>query len=224
MKIRKLVNSVLVVAFMAAIFGVATVFIKRADERMVEYTGLATESNGTESVTTYSFGDGSLSGRLSALGVGADQDSRNRLRGEFSGVLINRRSGALKLRGLRAVSRGTGKTLRKFHFVFEPVTLNPGQQYGFSGTVPVSTEFFNTVIHGYDAVLRISTDAGAVDLPLEIYSLEVDPAIAAGLLTTNQVTIGDSHGIINFMNCERASAAEVCDPLLERMGMQRQAE
>jgi hypothetical protein len=219
MKIRKLVNSVLVIAFMAAVFGVAGVLIRKADEQMVAHKGISTESTGTESVITYSFENGSLIARLAALGVAADPVSQDRLQGGFGGSLINRRSGAIILRDIRAVSRGTGETLRKFRFSFEPGTLAPGYQYAFSGTVPVSPEFFNTSIRSYDVALRIVTDAGVIEVPLDIYSLEVEPAIAAGLLTTNQVTMGDSQGAINFMNCERGSAAEVCEPILQQMGL-----
>lgn len=218
MKTWKILNSILVFAFVLAVLWLGSILIRTADERTAEYTGLSTESTGTESVTTYRFDDGVLIGRVSPLSVGADDDAGNSLEGRFSALLVNQWDRSIKVRGMKAISRGTGETLRKFDFSFEKATVAPGQQYTFSGAVPVSPEFFNTKVRKYDVALRIATSEGALDLPLEIYTLEVEPAMAAGVLKTNHVSFGEAEGTINFMNCEQASPEQFCEEMLERMG------
>lgn len=218
MKARKIVNSVLVLAFIATVLGAGAVLVRKADQRMAEYIRLITHSTGTESVTTYSFDDGELIGRVSALGVGADDGAQHRLQGSFKASLVNRRSRPLRIRGMQAVTRGTGEALSEFRFSFEKTQVPAGQQYMFAGAVPVSSEFFNRIIRKYDVALRVTTDIGAILLPVEIYTLEVEPALAAGLLSTNQVSFGEAEGIINFLTCEQSSPEQLCEQVLKRMG------
>lgn len=215
MKVRKVFNSILVLAFMAAVFALAAGLIRNSDERMLEQAAATVESTGTETVTTYSFEGGSLVGQVSALAVGGAEPG---LQGRFDAALGNGLKREIKLRGVEAVTRGTRKSLKEFQFSFKKTTLAPGQRYAFGGTVPVSTEFFKKAIRKYDVALRVVTDVGVLELPLGIYTLEVEPALKTGLLQTNQVVVGDSQGIINFLNCEQASAEEVCEPMLEQMG------
>lgn len=219
MKVRKTVNSILVLGVVAAVLALAAGLIRKSDERVAEHGGMNTASTATESLTTFSFPEGSVIGRVGALGVGADAAKPNGLEGRIDGALTNRLNHPLRIRDVEAVTRGTGESLRQFRFSFEKATLEPGQRAVFAGAVAVSAEFFNQRIRGYDVMLRVVTDIGAFELPLENYTLEVEPAIAAGLLRTNHVRFGEAEGMIHFLSCDQASAREVCEPMLEQMGL-----
>lgn len=212
-RLRKAAYTLLVVAFMLAVFRLGYLIVERSDERIAEHAHLATESAGTESITTYGFDDGALTGRLSALGVAA---AGNGLRASFDGTLANRLERPIRIRGMQAVTRD-GRSLDEFRFSFEKARVDAGHDYVFSGHAAVSPEFFNRIIRPYDVALRIATDIGALELPFQVYTLEVEPALAAGLLKTNRVRFGEAEGIISFLNCEQVSAHEVCEPMLEQM-------
>jgi hypothetical protein len=217
-RFRKGVYTLLIIVFMLAVFRLAQLIVKRADERPAENAEQAVESTGTQSITTYGFEGGEVVIRLGALGVAAsDGEGAGQLRAEFKGALANRLDRPIRVRDMEAVTRG-GESLRRFRLSFEKTTVSAGQDYAFSGTAPVDAGFFNGVIRGHDLVLRIATDAGALEAPLQVYTLEVAPALAAGLLKTNRVRFGDAEGMINFLNCEQASAQEVCEPMLRQMG------
>jgi hypothetical protein len=198
-RFRKGVYTMLIVVFMLAVFRLAQLIVKRADERPAENAEQAVESTGTQSITTYGFEDGELVIRLGALGVAA-ADEAGQLRAEFKGALTNRLARALRVRDMEAVTRG-GESLRRFRLSFEKTTLSVGQDYAFSGTAPVDAVFFNEIIRKHNLILRIATDAGPLEAPLQVYTLEVAPALAAGLLKTNRVRFGDAEGMINFLNC-----------------------
>ncbi|HEX5057536.1 MAG TPA: hypothetical protein VFX02_13700 [Gammaproteobacteria bacterium] len=216
MKIRKILNSLLVFGFVLAVLVVARLVIERADQGVLRQARMNTHSTGTESITTYGMEDGALSGRVSALGIGADPAARNVLQARFKAVLNNGLRRPVQIRGMRAVTRG-GKSLRQFDFSFEKAVLAPGQDYAFSGAGAADAEFFNEIVRNYDMALRVQTDIGELELPLFIYTLEVETALAAGLLKTNQVSLGEAQGIIHFLNCEQASADRVCEPALKQM-------
>lgn len=217
-RLRKAAYSLLVIVFMLAVFRLGYMIVERSDQRLAQHAQPATEPAGTESITTYRFDNGTLAGRLSALGVGAPEgDARDGLRASFTGTLANRLDRAVKIRGMQAIARGDGRSLDEFRFTFKKAKVDAGQDYVFSGETPVSPEFFNRIIRRYDMALRIATDMGALELPFQAYTLEVEPALAAGLLKTNRVRFGEAEGIISFLNCEQVSAHEVCEPMLEQM-------
>ncbi|HEY3487229.1 MAG TPA: hypothetical protein VGL10_04125 [Gammaproteobacteria bacterium] len=217
-KTYKIVNSVIVFTFVIAVLLIINVLIKTAGEQAIKYTEVVTQSNKQESVTTYKFAEGAVIGRVSALNIGADDLMENVLQGKFTGSITNLWDRAIAIRDLRAVSGGSGEELSGFSFQFEQAAIKPEQQYAFSGTVRMSDELFNGVIRRYDLRFQVITNAGSIELPLEIYNLEVAPALAAGLVKTNRVTIGDSEGTISFLNCEKASPQNLCGQVLEQMG------
>lgn len=220
-RIRKTAYTLLVIVFMLAIFRLGYLLVERSDERIAEPASLTTESTGTESITTFRFEDGTLTGRLSALSVGAAEDGARgkALTARFDGALVNRLGRAIRIRDVQAVTRDGARNLDEFRISFEKARVDAGANYVFSGAAPVSAEFFNGVVRRYDMTLRIATDIGALEMPLQVYTLEVESALAAGLLKTNQVRFGDAVGIINFLNCEQVSAHEVCEPMLEQMAV-----
>jgi hypothetical protein len=220
-RIYKILNSLLVLAVVAALLLLANSIINTADRRIMESAKVTTESTGTETLTAYNFEHGVLYGRLGALNVTADTELEGRLAGAFNAELMNRWNRALKIRDMQAVTRGSGKTLREFDFSFERTTVGPGQDYAFSGSVRVAPELFNEVVRKYDMALRVVTDGGSIELPFTVYTLDVAAALAAGLITTNQVSFGDSVGMIDFLNCEQNSAEDVCEQVLEQMGAPR---
>jgi hypothetical protein len=220
MRLRKTLNSILVLALMAAVLALAAGLIRESGKRVVVPGGTNSGLAPTGAALTYDFAGGSVIGRLGALAVGADTGVSDGLRGHIDGELTNRLSHALKIRNVEAFSRATGDVLRQFRFRFEKTAVAPGQRFAFAGAVPVPPDFFNRAVRRYDLVLRVVTDIGAFELPLETYTLDVEPAIAAGLLTGNQVRLGEAEGMIHFLHCEQVSAHEVCEPMLRQMGAQ----
>jgi hypothetical protein len=217
-RIYKILNSILVLAVVAVLLLLANSIISTADRRIMESATVTTESTGTETLIAYNFEHGSLYARVSALNVAADADAQGQLWGNFSVEILNRWNRALKIRDMQAITRGTGKTLQGFDFTFERAAIGPGQDYPFSGRVRVSPELFNDVVRKYDMALRVVTDGGSIELPFTVYTLDAAAALAAGLITTNQVSFGDSVGVIDFLNCEQSSAEDVCEQVLQQMG------
>jgi hypothetical protein len=217
MKLRKILNSLLVLGFLLAMLGVAQRVIERADQGIVQQATVNTRSAGTESITTFHFGNGTLTGRVSALDIGADAEARDSLQARFKAALINGLQQPVKIQDVQAVTRG-GRSLRQFDFSFEKAELAPGQNYTFAGAGSADAEFFNGIVRKFDMALQVKTDIGELELPLITYTLEVEPALAAGLLKTNRVSLDEAQGIIHFLNCEQASAGQVCEPVLEQMG------
>jgi hypothetical protein len=217
MKIRKTLGSLLVLGFMLGMFGLARLAVKDADQGIAQQAAVNTQSTGTESITAYVFENGTLTGRVSALGIGADPAVHDSLQARFKAVLNNGLRRPVKIKGIQAVTRD-GKSLRQFDFSFEKVELAPGQDYAFSGAGAAGAEFFKEIVRKYDMALRVQTDIGELELPLFIYTLEVEAALAAGLLKTNLVSLGEARGVIHFLNCQQVSADQVCEPMLQQMG------
>jgi hypothetical protein len=218
MRLWKILNSLFVLGFLLALLGVALHVIEKADRGIVPQAAVNTRATGTETITTYGFGNGTLTGHVSALGIGADTSARDSLQARFKAVLNNGLRQPLQIRDMRAVTRG-GRHLRQFDFSFEKTELAPGHDYSFAGTAAADVEFFNEIVRKFDLALRVQTDIGELELPFMTYTLEVEAALATGLIKTNRVSLGEAQGIIHFLNCKQASVMEVCEPMLKQMGL-----